>query len=349
MLFKHVCLEAWSYTVPETILTSSQIEERLNPLAQKLSLPSGFFEIFTGIKERRIWDDALLPSDIGTKTAQKCLEQNKLKPADIDCLIHGSVSRDYLEPATAGAIHRNLGLSSSAMYFDLSNACLGLLNALFIMANFIENGNIKRGLVVGTESPGHMIDVIINKLLSLKNPTLPEASLYLPSLTLGGGSAAILLTHDSISQSRHKLLGGLSKTASQFNELCQAYPDTGLKHPVDNLFMKTEAAKLMLEATKLAKTTWGEFLDHLKWNLDDVAHIFSHQVGRMPREEMIKALGVSSNKDFCTYEKFGNMGSCALPITMAMGIEHRKPKPKDKISLMGFGSGINCLFLGIEW
>jgi hypothetical protein len=44
--------------------------------------------------------------------------------------IHGAVSRDMLEPATASFAHRKIGLPATAQIFDLSNACLGFLNAL---------------------------------------------------------------------------------------------------------------------------------------------------------------------------------------------------------------------------
>ena len=64
---------------------------------------------------------------------------------------------------------------------------------------------------------------------------------------------------------------------------------------------------------------------------------------------MIKALGAPSNKDYFTFDVLGNMGSCALPITFAMGIEKRQVKKDDHVVLMGFGSGINCLFFGVQW
>ena len=349
MRYSHVCVESWGYVLPERILTSLDIEKKLKPLMEKLALPSGFFEIFTGIKERRLWEDGTLPSQMSTQAAELALQKEKIKNSDIECLLHASVSRDYLEPATASTVHDHLKLNPSCMYFDISNACLGFLNGLFVLSNMIELGQIKRGMLVGTESSQKMIDMTLKKLLESPNLSLQEAALYLPSLTLGSGSAAIILAHDSVSKSKHKLLGGISRTASQFNTLCRAFPDMGLANPLPNLSMKTQANELMQEAAKLAKTTWSEFKKEIKWENPDIHHIFSHQVGRTPREEMIKALGVPSDKDYFTFDKLGNMGSCALPITFAMGIEKRAIKKNDHVVLMGFGSGINCLFFGVTW
>lgn len=349
MLYSQVYLESLGFILPDKVVTSAEIEKKLAPLAKKLSLPSGFFEIFTGIKERRVWEANITPSQMSTLAAKKTLEKEKISPSEIDCLLHVSVSRDFLEPATAGLVHSNLKLPASSLYFDISNACLGFLNGIMTLSNMIELNQVKRGLIVGTELSSKIMDITFQKLLSLKNPSIQEASLYLPSLTLGSGSAALILAHESVSKTKHKLTGGISRSASEFNHLCQALPDTGVCYPESNLFMTTQAAKLMKEAAVLAKTSWKDFKKELSWENKDVKHIFSHQVGRMPREEMIKALNMDTTKDYPTYEFLGNMGSTSLPITFAMGIEKRNVKAKDKVVLMGFGSGINCLFLGIEW
>ena len=91
------------------------------------------------------------------------------------------------------------------------------------------------------------------------------------------------------------------------------------------------------------------FLHNIGWKKEEIQHFFGHQVGRMPREEVIKALGLTDDKDYSTFPFLGNMGSVSLPITFQMGIEKRNIQSGDKIALMGFGSGINCLFAGVTW
>ncbi len=348
MQYSKVYLEAWGYVLPEKILTSSEIEKRLDPIIKKLSLPSGFFEIFTGIRERRVWDKPILISDQSAQASQNALREANLKPENIEALLHVSVSRECLEPATACIVHHKLGLPPGAMNFDISNACLGFLNGFFILANMIELGQIKRGLVVGCETSYPMIEASISEILKLESPTLEEVSRYLPSLTLGSGAAAFILTHESVAKGGHKLLGVVSRAASEHNGLCRAIPDTGLLH-MGQLSMKTEAQKLMEEGLRLSSDTWPIFKKELGWETKDIDHFFAHQVGRMPREEAIKRLGVPSDKDYSTFPFLGNMGSVALPITFQMGLSKRNVKPKDKIALMGYGSGINCLFCGLQW
>jgi 3-oxoacyl-[acyl-carrier-protein] synthase-3 len=45
----------------------------------------------------------------------------------------------------------------------------------------------------------------------------------------------------------------------------------------------------------------------------------------------------------------GNTGSVSAPVTMAMGIEQGVFKRGQRAALLGIGSGINCLMLGVEW
>ena len=76
-------------------------------------------------------------------------------------LIHGSVCRDYLEPATACGVHYELGLPQECLVYDVSNACLGMLNGMIQVANMIELGQIRAGLVVGTEDSRQLVESTI--------------------------------------------------------------------------------------------------------------------------------------------------------------------------------------------
>ena len=106
----------------------------------------------TGIRERRVWEEGTPPSLPSTKAAEKAIAKSGINKKDIECLLHTSVSRDFLEPATATVVHNALGLPATATIFDISNACLGFVNGMVTLANMIELGQIKAGIVVACES-----------------------------------------------------------------------------------------------------------------------------------------------------------------------------------------------------
>ena len=128
MRYENVFIESINYSIPDEIVTSDEIESRLEPLYTRLRLPEGRLELMTGIRERRFWPPCMLPGEMSIKTGEKAINACGIDRAHIGALVHGSVCRDYLEPATAAGVHHGLGLGRDCLLYDVSNACLGLLS-----------------------------------------------------------------------------------------------------------------------------------------------------------------------------------------------------------------------------
>ena len=111
MVFNDVCIESVVNVLPEEIVTSELIEEWLSPVYDRLKLPYGRLELFSGIKERRFCKPGTVPSDIAAQAGLKALKNAGISKEDIGCLINASVCRDFLEPATASVVHEKVGLS----------------------------------------------------------------------------------------------------------------------------------------------------------------------------------------------------------------------------------------------
>ena len=349
MQYKKVCVESFDYELPNNIVTSVSLEERLAPIYDKLNLSYGRLEMMTGIRERRFWDDGVTPSQASIKAAEKAISKSGVKKEDIGCLLHTSVSRDFLEPATATVVHDSLGLPPTATIFDISNACLGFINGMVTLANMIELGQIKAGIVVGCESSKPIVNATIDKLLKDPHVTRDKLKLAFATLTLGSGAVAAVLTHSSLSQDGHKLLGGVTRAASQHNDLCRIEDDTSLLDLAEIPDMHTDYDGVLKNGLRLAPITWEDTKQELGWNNSDVSRVFTHQVSAVHGRLLFQALGIDDTKDFSTVEYLGNIGSVSLPITMAIGIDHGCLKPGDKVAMLGIGSGLVCLMLGLEW
>ena len=157
-------LNRWVIRLPSEIWTSADVEHRLLPLYQRLKLPQGRLELMTGIRERRFWPAGTRPSQFSVNSCNLALAAAELDPQEIGCLIHGSVCRDFLEPATACVVHHQLGLRDECVIYDTSNACLGILNGMVQAANMIELGQIKAAFVVGSESGRQLVESTISEL-----------------------------------------------------------------------------------------------------------------------------------------------------------------------------------------
>lgn len=347
MRYSQVCVEAIGYTIPEEIWTSSLVEEQLAPLYERLKLPPGRLELMTGIEERRFFPRGTSISQLSIQSGKNCLQIADFDPQSIGCLIHGSVCRDFLEPATACSVHYQLGLPSNCMIYDISNACLGILSGMVQAANMIELGQIKAALIVGSEAGRQLVEHTIETLngdLTLTRKTVKDA---VASLTIGSASCAVLLTHRSISRSGNALRSVAVRANTEFHQLCQSHEDqAGLDmRPL----MKTDSENLMLEGVKTGVETMHQFLTNGQLKIEDFDRTVCHQVGAAHRKLMLESLGINLEIDYPTYQWLGNTGSAAAPISLAIGAERAFIQSGHRVGVLGIGSGINCLMMELLW
>jgi acyl-CoA:acyl-CoA alkyltransferase len=347
MRYEHVCIESFGYTLPSEIVTTREIETRLAPLYRRLRLPEGRLELISGIQARRFWPEGTLPSEPSLISARRALEVAELPSDRVGALIHGSVCRDRLEPATACRVHHGLGLPESCQIYDVSNACLGLLNAMVQIANMIELGQIQAGIAVGTEGSRQLVENTIRVLNTDSSWTRQTIKNAIASLTIGSASCAVLLTHRSISQTQNRLLGGVVRARTAFHQLCQSGQDEG----ADSMqpLMNTDSERLLEEGIATGAASFEEFLHVMDWTREEIATSIGHQVGAAHRKRMLESLGLPAQRDYTSVEWLGNTGSVALPITAALAAEAGAIASDQQVALLGIGSGINCLMLGVDW
>ena len=255
MHYHNVCLEAFGYTLPDEILTTQQIEQRLAPLYSRLHLPEGRLELMTGIRERRLWPRQVLPSDVSIESCEKALAAAGIDRQYIGALIHGSVCRDYLEPATACRVHHYLGLPRQCVIYDVSNACLGLLNGVVQVANMIELGQIRAGLVVGSEGSRQLVETTIETLNGDVSLTRRQLKLAVASLTIGSGSCAILLTDRELSRTDNRLVSATIRTNTDHHQLCHSGRDEAVGSGMQPL-MQTDSEQLMQQGIATGVATF---------------------------------------------------------------------------------------------
>jgi 3-oxoacyl-[acyl-carrier-protein] synthase-3 len=345
MRYRHVSIAAVCHTLPPEVVTSAEIEARLRPVYERLGLPEGRLELMTGIRERRFFPRGTRPGRVSAETAARAIEMSRIDPAHFGALVHGSVCRDQLEPATASYVHHAAGLPQGAFVLDVSNACLGLLNGMILLADMIELGQIRAGVVVGTEDGRALVEGTIESLLANEGLTRQDIKQDFASLTIGSGSAGIVLCDRMLSRD-HRLLGGAFRAETSSHELCTGGDSD---KPSDALRMQTDSEALLHAGIALAASTWHDAKGALGWSNSDVTKAFTHQVGRAHRKLLFERLELDPAIDFPTVEYLGNTGAAALPTAWSLGIEQGRLGQGDRVALLGIGSGLNALMLGLEW
>jgi 3-oxoacyl-[acyl-carrier-protein] synthase-3 len=172
--------------------------------------------------------------------------------------------------------------------------------------------------------------------------------LAIASLTIGSGSAAVVLADRELSRTGNRLLNGMVRTNTYHHRLCHSGHDEAVGDGMRPL-MQTDSERLMREGVAVASEAFDHFLAELGWLPEQIDKTFCHQIGVAHRKMMFERLGLNTQIDFSTVEYLGNTGSVALPMTAAIGIERGQLQPLDRVAMLGIGSGINVVMLGVEW
>jgi 3-oxoacyl-[acyl-carrier-protein] synthase-3 len=345
MKYSRVFIDSIGYELPPVVVTSQDLEARLRPVYEALRLPEGQLEALTGISERRWWEPGFSVSQGAALAARKALAMSNVAPNEIEALIYAAVCRENFEPATACRVAAALGIRPGAIY-DLSNACLGVLNGIVDLANRIELGHIRAGMVVSCETAREITDTMIEQMIQSRSMDVFKASLA--TLTGGSGAVAVVVTDGSFAvEPRRQILGGSTQAEPQYHALCRWGIDTVMS--AAKQIMTTDSVNVLKYGVELGLRNWKAFLYRLGWASEMVDKVICHQVGISHRDLILKVLGIALDKDYSTYAYLGNIGTVSLPLTAALAEERGFLRRGDRVGLLGIGSGLNCMMLGVEW
>ncbi|KTC84035.1 3-oxoacyl-ACP synthase [Legionella brunensis] len=345
MRYQRVFINKIAYELPKEKVATSFLEEQLTDVYQELGIPLGQVEALTKIHQRRYWPVDHQLSDHAALAAKKAIKESGINSKKIQVLIYAGVGRAQLEPATACAVAHQLAIASDASVYDVSNACLGVLNGIIQIANAIELGQIHAGLVVSAESCREIIDTMVAEMKIQRN--IEHFALSLATLTGGSGAVAVLLSDNALDSS-HQLLGAVARQKSQWHQLCRWGSKTGILGNACNI-MHTDSVSVLKYGVELGVETYKDFLQELLWQDSFPDKYICHQVGEANQLAIRRALNIPKERDFTTYETLANTGTVALPMTAAIADQVGFLKTGDKVAFLGIGSGLNCMMLGIKW
>ena len=331
---RNVALLSLATTLADRVTTSAEIDERLRPVLKRLRLPRGLLQRVAGVHERRNWAEGQTFDGAAVQAGEKALAEAGIEPSQIGLIINTSVTRKHLEPSVAVRIHHQLGLPSSAVNFDIANACLGFVNGMSLAAQLIDAGQIQYAMIINGEDADEIQDNTIARL-GREGISRTDFMSEFASLTLGSGAAAAVLGPADQHPGGHRILGGVTRAATQFNDLCVG--------SVEGMF--TDAKALLKGGMELVVAAWKEAKKD--WNWSSMDRYILHQVSDVHTNAIVKAAGLDRSRVPVTYAKYGNVGPASIPITLSE--QSSTLNPGDRVLLMGVGSGLNTAMMEIAW
>ncbi|MDK1010734.1 MAG: 3-oxoacyl-ACP synthase III [Actinomycetota bacterium] len=315
------------------VVTSAHFDEILAETYERVGGQPGLLESLAGIKERRWWPVGHLFTDAAAVAGAKALEASGVRVDEIGLLIDTSVCRDRLEPSSAVTVHNALDLPSWCLNFDLSNACLGFVNALQVAGNMIDSGQINYALIVDGEGSRLLQETTLARLAG-PDATMADLFNEFASLTLGSGGAAAVIGRHSDNPGSHKVVGGIARADTSHHNLCVGSLDR----------MATDTKALLDAGLQVSKLGWGD-AEELGWL--EMDRYIVHQVSQVHMSLLCDRLGLDPAKVPLTFPFLGNVGPASIPITLSL--EADSLQAGDKVLLMGIGSGINASAMELTW
>lgn len=334
--FRHHDTAVLSVTAVDApvVVTSADFDARLEESFRRTGVPAGMLSRLAGIQERRWWPEGTSFVDGAIEAGAKAIAEAGVDPGRIGLLVNTSVSRDHLEPSISVRIHHELGMPSSCLNFDITNACLGFVNGMQLAATMIDAGQIDYALVVDGEGSRVPQERTLERLSS-PEATAEDLLNEFATLTLGSGAAAMVLGRASEHPEGHRVVGGVSRAATEHHGLCVG----------DFEKMSTDTKGLLTAGMQLAGDLWRDAAAEFDW--DDLDCYVVHQVSQVHTAKTAESLGLPADRIPLTFPTLGNVGPAAVAITLAKQVEHLQAG--DRVLMMGIGSGLNMTCLELHW
>ena len=319
--------------LPPRRVSSEEIETLVNRKGK--FVPAGSVERIFGVKERRFADHATQVSDLAANAARPIVDKHG--PDNIDCLMFASACSDLIEPATANIVQDKLGLTCPA--FDVKNACNSFVTALQIAQAFIVAGTYRRILIATGEKLSNSIKLDIQKGEDLEG--------RLAALSFGDAGSAVLI---EASPNGRGIVFQRFKTSGKHWPLC-TIQGGGSMFPFEmekNYFVgKTaELSEIMFEEGA------GFVINCYKdagWSLDDVKHIFTHQVSERTFAQVAGFFSIPEEKFHKVVGEFGNTASASIPLALHRAAQDGKLNKGDKVAIIGLAAGISISVQLLVW
>ena len=319
-----------AHYLPERLV----LNEELNVRFTALGLPEivGRFHDSTGILQRYYAPDDWATSDLCVPAALEALKRAGRTPEDVDLIILGTDSPDYITPATSVVVQHKLG-AKNAGTFDVGCACSSFPVALSAAAGMIAiNPSIKTVLVIGA--------YMMHKLA---DPN--DASVFFYG---DGAGAAVVEAGD-----KPGFIGYALQADGDYHDFWGIFAG-GTAEPAnaENVQQGRTLVKIAKRyPPEINSIGWPKLFHRLcaenNFTADEVDQVIFTQVSKLTIQAAADACGVPLDKCHMIMDRWGYTGSACIPMALDDAIAQGKIKSGSLVVMIGSGVGYNqaaCAF-----
>ena len=315
--------------VPPRLLTNADLEKMVDTT-------DDWIMERVGIRERHLADKGVASSDLAVEAVKKLEQQHPFDLQSVDLIVVGTVTPDMMYPSTACLVQNKLGISDT-WGFDVSAGCSGFLYALNTGAKFVESGQYKNVLVIGSDVNSSMTD-FTDRAVCIIFGDGAGAALLQPAedgepgiidhvaqiegmggqfLYMPGGGSLNPASHETVDQKMHYI-----------------------HQDGKNVFKY--AVKKMAEMTEKVLAKHG-LTGH------DVDCFIAHQANRRIITATAERLGMPIEKVIINIDRYGNTTAGTIPLAMQTALEEKRLKKGDLVLLAAVGAGFTSGATLLRW
>jgi 3-oxoacyl-[acyl-carrier-protein] synthase-3 len=312
--------------LPEIEVSNAALKERVGAVDPELANVVDSFEESSGIRSRWYAPRDWAASDIAVRAAQEALKAAEIQPEQVDMILLGTDTPDYITPATSTVVQHKLGAVNAGTY-DIGCAC----------ASFPTGVAAAAGLLNTNPWMNYVLVIGVYMMSKLADPNDVVSFFY------GDGAGAAVLAVDS-----------------KPGFITSAYLADGSYHKHWGLYSGATYEPASVEAVEAGRTQvrllqrYPPDVNHENWPrivrmlaerggfaIQDIDLAVFTQV-RLPSIKLVmEELGLPLDKTHWIMEEWGYMGSACIPMCFDDAIERGKVKPGDLVVLVGSGVGYN--------
>jgi len=323
----HVKFLGIGSSAPEKVLSNFDLEKMIDTSDE-------WIPTRTGISERRIAKSSEATSDLAYDASIKALEDASMNPEDIDGIVVGTITPDFIFPSTACVLQSRLG-AKNAYAFDVFAGCSGFIYALHVAKGLIQSGSTKNLLVVGAET--------LSKFMNYNDRTT--------CILFGDGAGAAVIT---ASETPGILSSCLGSNGDYWDMLWMPAGGSRLPTSEESLkngdhFLRMEGKEVFKEAVKAIQSSSLKAIELADITPDQIDLLIPHQANYRIIDAVRKRLELPEEKVFSNLDRYGNTSSASVPIALDEAVKSGRLKKGDTVVFSAFGAGFTWGASVVRW
>lgn len=309
--------------LPENIVTNDD-------LAKIMDTSDEWISRRTGIRARHLVKEETT-AQMSAEAAKKALDEAGMKAEDLDLIIVGTLSGDYVTPSTACEVQAILG-AEKAVAFDINAACSGFMFAMNTAYAYIHSGIYQNALVIGAET--------LSKLMDWNDRST--------CVLFGDGAGAAVVRADKtglihFTQGADGSKGMVLSCRGRMNN------NPLVKNSVKPDYVSMDGQEVYKFAVSTVPASIQKVLEEADLEVTDIKYFLLHQANIRIIRSVAKRLKADMNKFPTTLEHCGNISSGSVPILLDEVNKKGMLQRGDKLVMAGFGAGLTWSAAVIEW